>query len=239
MVHFTQNAIFDSLFRYAERVGVRREEICDAAGTDLAAASTGGALVPAAAIFDAAEFISEATGQPNFGLLMAERVDSRIIGFPALVAERCGSIRDYYALIDQYLRHHTTGYSYSLDEDEGGAVGRLRFHARGRFRPCQFAEAALAVHARTFRQFLGDDWRPGKILLAHKQIGSIADYRRGFGTEVVFEAGQYGLTFSAEDLRWRAPSHAAVVRGQLVQVGAAIEADTISRTSMKIGRAHV
>ncbi len=231
MEHLTQNAAFESLFSYSGSLGVSREALCDAAGIDVSAATVGGGLVPATAMIDAVEFASIATGHPNFGLLMAERLDSRIIGLPALIAERCASIHDYYGLMQQHMRHHTTGYSLTLDEDATGGVGRLRIFAQGRFKPNQFAEAVLAVHARAFRQFLGADWRPAKVLLAHPQLGKPSDYRRGFGTEVVFEAGQNAITFTSEDLQWRSSGHAAVVRERLDQIGKTDQANIVDRTA--------
>ncbi len=234
MEHLTQNAAFESLFRYTGTLGVSREALCDAAGIDVFAATVGGGLVPATAMIDAVEYAATATGYPNLGLLMSERLDSRIIGLPALIAERCASIHDYYALMQQHMRHHTTGYSLSLDEDATGGVGRLRIIAQGRFRPVQFAEAVLAVHARAFRQFLGATWRPGKVLLAHCQAGKLSDYKRAFGTEVVFEAGQNAITFSANDLQWRTSGHAAVMRGQIEQVGFFDQANIVDRTSAMI-----
>ncbi len=231
MEHLTQNAAFESLFSYTGSLGVSREVLCDAAGIDVSAATVGGGLVPATAMIDAVEFAAKATGYPNFGLLMAERLDSRIIGLPALIAERCASIHDYYDLMQQHMRHHTTGYSLALDEDATGGIGRLRIFAQGRFKPVQFAEAALAVHARAFRQFLGANWRPGKVLLAHSQLGKAADYSRAFGTEVVFEAGQNAITFTSQDLQWRSSGHAAVVRERLDQIGKADQANIVDRVS--------
>lgn len=231
MDYLTQNAAFESLFSFTSGLGVSREALCDAAGIDVFAATVGGGLVPATAMIDAVEFAASATGLPNFGLLMAERLDSRIIGFPALIAERCGSIHDYYALMQQHMRHHTTGYSLLLDEDATGGVGRLRIIAQGRFKPVQFAEAVLAVHARAFRQFLGAGWRPGKVLLAHRQLGNASDYRRGFGTEVVFEAGQNAITFAPNDLQWRAAGQTAIVRSQLERIGAQDFANVADRTA--------
>ena len=231
MEHLTQNAAFESLFSYTGSLGVTRQALCDAAGIDVSSATVGGGLVPATAMIDAVEFAAGATGYPNFGLLMAERLDSRIIGLPALIAERCASIHDYYVLMQQHMRHHTTGYSLALDEDATGGIGKLRILAQGRFKPVQFAEAVLAVHARAFRQFLGASWRPGKVLLAHSQLGKAADYRRAFGTEVVFEAGQNAITFTSEDLQWRSSGHAAVVRERLDQIGKADQANIVDRVS--------
>lgn len=231
MEHLTQNAAFETLFNYTGSLGISRQAICDAAGIDVAAATVGGGLVPATAMIDAVEFAAAATGYANFGLLMAERLDSRIIGLPALIAERCASIHDYYTLMQQHMRHHTTGYSLSLEEDATGGVGRLRIFAQGRFKPAQFAEAVLAVHARAFRQFLGASWRPGKVLLAHRRLGKATDYSRAFGTGVVFETGQNAITFTAEDLLWRTPGHAAVVREQLEQIGTFDHANIVDRAS--------
>ena len=231
MEHLTQNAAFESLFSYTSSLGVSREALCEAAGINVSAATVGGGLVPATAMIDAVEFAAGATGYPNFGLLMAERLDSRIIGLPALIAERCASIHDYYGLMQQHMRHHTTGYSLELGEDAAGGIGRLRIFVQGRFKPAQFAEAVLAVHARAFRQFLGADWRPGKVLLAHAQLGNAADYRRAFGTEVVFEAGQNAITFTPSDLQWRSSGHAAIVRERLDQIGKADQANIVDRTS--------
>ena len=204
MAHFTQNTILAPLFRYAATLGVSTERICEAAGIAPALAIATGALVPAAAIIDAVECAGIASGYPNFGLLLAERVEPRIIGMPVLLAEQGRSIDDYYELLQQHLRHHTTGYSLSLDHDISGGVGRLRILARGRQQPRHFAEAFLAIQARSFRQFLGPDWRPRKIFLAHAKLGTVGDYARAFDTDLVFEAGQNAIVFSAEDLLWQA-----------------------------------
>lgn len=238
MEHLTQNAAFESLFSYTGSLGVSREALCDAARIDVSAATVGGGLVPATAMIDAVEFAATATGLPNFGLLMAERLDSRIIGLPALIAERCVSIHDYYALMRQHMRHHTTGYSLALDEDATGGVGRLRIFAQGRFKPVQFAEAVLAVHARAFRQFLGASWRPGKVLLAHRPASKAGDYSRAFGAEVVFEAGQNAITFTSEDLQWRSSGHASVVRERLEQIGKLDQANVVDR-ALAIIRAYL
>ena len=204
MAHFTQNTILGPLFRFAATLGVSGKLICDEAGLDLAAATATGSLVPSAAIIDAVECAGLASGYPNFGLLMAERVEPRIIGMPALAAEHCRSIAEYYALMQAHLGQHTNGYGLTLDEDISGGVARLRIFARGRYPPRHFAEAFLAIQARGFRQFLGADWRPRKIFVAHSKLGTVGDYARSFGTDVVFEAGQNAIVFSAEDLLWRA-----------------------------------
>lgn len=204
MTHFTQNTVLAPLLRYAATLGVSTERICSAARLDPALAEATGALVPAAAIIDAIECAGIASGYPNFGLLLAERVEPRIIGMPILLAEQGRSIADYYALLQQHLGHHTTGYSLSLDQDVSGGVGRLRIIARGRQQPRHFAEAFVAIQARSFRQFLGADWRPRKIFLAHPMLGTVGDYAHAFDTDVVFEAGQNAIVFSADDLLWRA-----------------------------------
>ena len=148
MAHFIQNTSLEPLFRFAATLGVSPERICDAAGLDLVAATISGGLVPASAAIDAVECASIASGYPNFGLLMSERLQSRTIGLPALIAEQCRSIPDYYDLMQQYLGRHTTGYALLLDHDVSGGAGRLRILSRGEQEPRQFAEMALAIHAR-------------------------------------------------------------------------------------------
>lgn len=245
MPHFAQNTILEPLFRFAATLGVSRERICDDAGLDLAAATTTGALVPASGIIDAVECAALATGYPNFGLLLAERLEPRIIGMPVLIAEQCRSIADYYELLHRHLGHHTTGYSLNLDHYPSGGVARLRIFSRGRHEPRHYAEAFLAIQARGFRQFLGPDWRPRKIFLGHSKLGSVGDYARAFDADVVFEAGQNAIAFSAGDLRWRAAGVEGALRAQLGQSTVAADRDiggkvsTIIRTLLSSRAANI
>jgi AraC-like DNA-binding protein len=234
MPHFARNTSLESLFRFAASLGIRADEICDAIGLDIQAATINGGLIPAAAVIDAVEWVAAASDTANFGLLMAERIEPRIIGLPALIAEQCRSIPDYYDLLQAHLGQHTTGYSFALDHDEFGGVGRLRIISRGRHEPRHFAETVLAVHIRTFPQFLGAMWRPSKVLLAHDQLGRTSDYARAFGAEVVFRAGYNAIIFSAKDLLWRAAERGNDMRRQLQQVAAAAQNDLVGRTSMMI-----
>jgi AraC-like DNA-binding protein len=234
MSHFAQNTSLEPLFRFAATLGIRAEDICDAIDLDIQAATISGGLVPAAAVIDAVEWVAAASGTPNFGLRMAERIEPRIIGLPALSAEQCRSIPDYYDLLLAHLGQHTTGYSFALDHDGFGGVGRLRIISRGRHEPRHFAEAVLAIHIRAFPQFLGAHWRPGKVLLAHDQLGNAHDYARAFGTEIVFRAGYNAIIFSAADLLWRTPDHGSDMRLHLERVAAAGRHDVAGRASAMI-----
>jgi AraC-like DNA-binding protein len=234
MSHFTQNTSLESLFRFAATFGIRAVDICDAIGLDLQAATINGGLIPAAAVIDAVEWVAVTSGTPNFGLLMAERIEPRIIGLPALIAEQCRSIPDYYDLLHAHLGQHTTGYSFALDHDAYGGVGRLRIISRGHHEPRHFSEAVLAIHIRAFPQFLGANWRPAKVLLAHDQLGRTGDYARAFGTETVFRAGYNAVVFGADDLRWRATDHVSDMRRQLEHVAAIGQHDLPGRASVMI-----
>lgn len=234
MLHFAQNTSLEPLFRFAATLGIGAEDICDAIGLDLQAATISGGLIPAAAVIDAVEWVAATSGTPNFGLLMAERVEPRIIGLPALIAEQCRSIPEYYELLQAHLGQHTTGYSFALDHDAFGGVGRLRIISRGRHEPRHFAETVLAIHIRAFPQFLGVHWRPSKVLLAHDQLGRAGDYARAFGTEVVFRAGYNAIVFNTEDLLWRAAAQGIEMRWQLEHASAVAQSDLVGRASVMI-----
>jgi AraC-like DNA-binding protein len=234
MEPLAHNNILEPLFRFAATLGLAAQTICDAIGLDLDAATKNGGLVPATLLIDAVEWSAQASGYPNFGLLAAERVDSRIIGLPALIAEQCRSIPDYYDLIQHHLGHHTTGYSLTFRREGPEGVGRLYFAARGQFEPRHFAEATLAVHARAFRQFLGASWRPRAVQLVHDPIGKMGDYARAFGAEVLFNAGQNAILFSAEDLRWRAAGAGSTARWQFEQIAADDQHDAVARAAAMI-----
>ena len=229
-----QNTSLELLFRFAATLGLQTEDICDAIGLDLQAATVGSGLIPASAVIDAVEWIAMTSGTRNFGLLVAERIDSRIIGLPALIAEQCLSIADYYQLISAHLGQHSTGYSFFLDQEAGGGVGRLRILSRGREEPRHFVEAVLSIQTRVFPQFLGPHWRPTKILLAHDRLGRAGDYARAFGCEVVFRAGCNAIVFSGNDLLWRATGHGTEIRSQLLQVADAAHMDLVGRVSVLI-----
>ncbi|WP_295640320.1 AraC family transcriptional regulator [Novosphingobium sp.] len=228
MPHLAQNTSLEPLFRFAATLGIGADDICDAIGLDLRAATVRG-LIPATAMIDAVEWVATTSQTPNFGLLMAERVEPRIIGLPALIAEQSRSIADYYDVIAAHLGQHSTGYTFMLDQDGPGGVGRLRVLSRGLYEPRHFVEAVLAIQLRVFPQFLGPAWRPTKVLLAHAQLGRAGDYARAFGAQVVFEAGYNAIVFSADDLRWRAARQGNGVRHHLEHVAAATQRDLSSR----------
>lgn len=234
MLQFAQNTSLEPLFRFAATLGIRAEDICDAIGLDLHAATISGGLIPAAAVIDGVEWVAATSGTANFGLLMAERVEPRVIGLPALIAEQCRSIPEYYELLQAHLGQHTTGYSFALDHDAFGGVGRLRIISRGRHEPRHFAETVLAIHIRAFTQFLGVHWRPTKVLLAHDQLGRAGDYARAFGTEVVFRAGYNAIVFNTEDLLWRAAAQGIEMRRQLQHASAVAQSDLVGRVSVMI-----
>lgn len=228
MPYLAQNTSLEPLFRFAATLGIRADDICDAIGLDLQAATVSG-LIPATAVIDAVEWIAAMSQTANFGLLMAERIEPRIIGLPALIAEQSRSIADYYDLISAHLGQHSTGYTFMLDQDGPGGVGRLRILSRGRHEPRHFVEAVLAIQLRVFPQFLGPKWRPTKVLLAHTQLGRAGDYARAFGTQVVFQAGYNAIVFSADDLLWRAAYPGNETRRQLQRVAATTQTDLNGR----------
>ena len=228
MPYLAQNTSLEPLFRFAATLGIRADDICDAIGLDLQAATVSG-LIPATAVIDAVEWIAAMSQTANFGLLMAERIEPRIIGLPALIAEQSRSIADYYDLIAAHLGQHSTGYTFMLDQDGPGGVGRLRILSRGRHEPRHFVEAVLAIQLRVFSQFLGPKWRPTKVLLAHTQLGRAGDYARAFGTQVVFQAGYNAIVFSADDLLWRAAHPSHETRRQLQHVAATTQTDLNGR----------
>lgn len=229
MPYLAQNTSLEPLFRFAASLGIRADNICDAIGLDLQAATVNSGLIPATAVIDAVEWVAAMSQTANFGLLMAERIEPRIIGLPALIAEQSRSIADYYDLIAAHLGQHSTGYTFMLDQDGPGGVGRLRILSRGRHEPRHFVEAVLAIQLRVFSQFLGPKWRPTKVLLAHTQLGRAGDYARAFGTQVVFQAGYNAIVFSADDLLWRAAHPGNETRRQLQHVAATTQTDLNGR----------
>jgi AraC-like DNA-binding protein len=234
MTSLARNTSLEPLFRFAATLGLQADDICDAIGLDFQAATAGSRLIESSAVIDAVEWIAATSGTRNFGLLVAERIEPRIIGLPALIAEQCESIPDYYDLMSAHLGQHSTGYSFVLDQEAGGGVGRLRILSRGREEPRHFVEAVLAIQARVFPQFLGPHWHPAKILLAHDRLGRAGDYARGFGCEVVFRAGCNAIVFSADDLLWRAAGPGTEIRSQLLQVADMAHADFPGRVSVLI-----
>ncbi len=234
MEPLAHNNILEPLFRFAATLGLAAQAICDAIGLDLDAATKSGGLIPATALIDAVEWSARETGYPNFGLLAAEHVDPRIIGLPALIAEQCRSIPDYYDLMQRHLAQHTSGYSLAFRRDGTEGAGRLHFVASGQFEPRHFAEATLAVHARAFQQFLGAGWRPKMVLLAHDRLGKAGDYARAFGTRIVFNAGKNAILFSAKDLRWRAAAPIGSALRQLEKVADAEQRDVVMKASAMI-----
>ncbi len=210
MTRWAQNSLFDPIFRFAETFGCSPAEICAAVGVDMDKTLAVGALVPAAQVVDAVEWCAERSGYRSFGLMLASRMDYRIVGLAALQAERAHSLAHHYELLRAYLPLQSEGYSFVFAPEAAGAAGRLLIHGRGAFQARHFVEGVLAVHTRWLRHLLGADWTPRGVEFSHQQLGAPADYRAAFHAPVRFNVGRNAMLFSPEDLSWRSPgSHDA------------------------------
>src|SRR5687768_13521501 len=166
--------------------GADPDSVFRAAGLDRAVLDAPDGLMASSAFPRLLEGAAQATGDPDFGLHYAERIDPRDVGTLAYVVLNSPTIGAAIANIERYLHIHNTAATvwfgvtgpraylrYLLSDPAGGASR-------------QHNEYAMTVLLGTLRIMAGTDWTPIEIQFSHESPAQTAEHRRIFGAPVAF-----------------------------------------------------
>lgn len=154
----------------------------------------------------------EATKCPHFGLLVGQRTRLSSLGLVGVLVKCEADLGKALRSLVRYFHLHARGGLPTLNVQGGQAMLGYATYLPRTESVDQLGDAFLALSLNIVRELLGEDWRPGEVLFAHRRPVDVAPYRRRFHAPLRFDAEQYALVFPAEALRFQIVSANADIR---------------------------
>jgi len=147
------------------------------------------------------------SGNESFGLCMAESRLLSNLGAVGMLIRDQATLRDSLNVLMRYQTLLNGSLSLMIEESAGVVVIREDVTA-GKAQPLtrQRIELALGVMVRLMRQFLGEQWQPRRVCLAHQAPRDASAHHRLFGPRVEFDYPFNCIVCAKADLDARNPS---------------------------------
>lgn len=151
-----------------------------------------------AQLLDAA---ADVTGWPDFGLRLAKARRLSHFGQIGLLARDEPDVRHALLVMISYMHLHSENVLLQLVEEgaEAAVTARLRvWPASGSY---QVNDLLLGGLFQVMRRFLGSEWRPLRVSLAHTAPAQPRIYRTYFGCPIAYDQGNDAIFSAARDLQ--------------------------------------
>lgn len=190
--------------------GISADEVCRRARLDPAILQRPNERIPGSAAHRLWQVAEQLSGDPLFGLHVAERYRTGAISILGYVFLNCASARDaldrlarFAALMNDGLRVH------GADEGDQTVVqlqpveGMDNFLARDGRHVMETMAAGIVL---TLRRMTGAPFIPTLVAFRHSAAGPVAEYHRVFGTLVRFGQDEDRLAFSRREMDTKIPA---------------------------------
>ncbi|MFC9439776.1 AraC family transcriptional regulator [Nocardia sp. NPDC057030] len=151
------------------------------------------AIVPAEVIGWALEAAATELDCPDFGLRLASRQDTDILGALSIVLTNAATAGDALTYASRFLFTHNSGIAIRLIGDPEKEAGTIALEYRDSADSTGFVQgtdlSAGTIH-KCLCTILGEDYGLRSLHLPHKPLAPVARYREYFGAPVVFETGR-------------------------------------------------
>lgn len=146
------------------------------------------------------------SGNESFGLCMAESRLLSNLGTVGMLIRDQATLRDSLAVLMRYQTLLNSSLSLMIEEFDDVVVIREEVKPVTAHQPTrQRIELALGVMLRLLRQFLGTDWQPRRVCLAHPAPRDATVHRRVMGRVIEFEHDFNCIVCARRDLDARNP----------------------------------
>ncbi len=156
--------------------------------------------VPAAGQGDFLEYAAEATGDPAFGLHLAEQANPREIGLLFYIASAAKNLREAVPLFLRYSRLVNESLRLRLVRQPDGVTVEFNFVGVSQQRVRQNTEFWVGMIIKACRGMTGPDVRPVQVACPHFRNVDVPQFRRFYGCPVEFGAPFGRLVFSNDTL---------------------------------------
>ena len=164
-------------------------------------------MIPVEAVASLLQSSAERSGNESFGLCMAESRRLSNLGAVGLLVREQPTLRDSLDVLMRYLPLLTGSLSLMVEAFDQVVVIREEVKPGKANRATrQRIELALGVMLRLMRQFLGADWQPRRVCLAHPAPRDLRTHRRVMGPALAFDHDFNCIVCAREDLAAPNPS---------------------------------
>ena len=159
--------------------------------------------VPATAVMTLLERSAQQSGEPAFGLRLAETRRLSTLGLLGLLVRDEPTLREALATLKRFGNLHNEAVSVVVEDRSADANDSvlLRFD----FVPVpgvgpQAAELAVGAIHRILHIVLGPQWQARAVLFSHAAPARVTEHQRFFGTQVRFGQEVTGIVLARRDL---------------------------------------
>ncbi len=156
--------------------------------------------VPAANQGEFLEFAAEATGDPSFGLHLAEQANPRESGLLFYIASAAENLRETLPIFLRYSRLVNESLRLRLVRQPDSVIAEFSFVGVSQQRVRQNTEFWVGMIIKACRAMTGHDVRPIQVACPHFRNVDLPQFRRFYGCPVEFGAPFGRLVFSADTL---------------------------------------
>ena len=173
--------------------------------------------VSADAVMALLELSAQTSGEPAFGLRLAQTRRLSTLGLVGMLARDEPTLREAIATLVRYGRQHNESLVARLEEENGVAVitqELLTAPSAGR----QSIELAVGAMHRILRLLLGPEWSARAVCFTHPAPDVLDIHRRLFGRSVRFSQEFNGIVLRSTDLDTPMAMADPVMRGYAHQM---------------------
>jgi AraC-like DNA-binding protein len=156
--------------------------------------------VPAPLAGQLLELAAERSGEPAFGLRLAESRRLSNLGPLGLAVRDEPTLRDTLKVLAENIHVHNEALSVRVEQSGGLVTIREELVAGPGASTRQATELVVGVMFRLFALFLGAGWRPRLVCFTHRAPTDLSVHRRLFGRAVEFGHEFNGIVCNAADL---------------------------------------
>jgi len=184
----------------ARTCGLDPRRLLREAGLPLACLDEPDRKIPAQAVRALLERSAALSGEEAFALRMAEGRRVSNLGVLGMLAREEPTMRRALQIFVLHGRRHNEALYLRIEEAQGIATLLEEFLVGDDGPTRQATELVLAVALRILRLFLGPEWQPRRISLAHAPPADLSVHRRVLGTALEFHGAFNGIVCRSADL---------------------------------------
>jgi AraC-like DNA-binding protein len=155
------------------------------------------------------------TGCQHFGLLVGQQAGLHSLGLTGLLVKYSPDVAKALRNLSASFHLHVRGASTSLVLDGDSAMLCYSITQVGTQANDQVGDGAVAAICNIMHSLCGPEWRPSRVLFAHRKPENIAPFRRIFAAPLIFDAEQNAVVFAADWLKRPLPQSDPEVLGML------------------------
>lgn len=164
-------------------------------------------FVPLRHAIHAAERTAALTRTPDFGRRLASRQGIEVLGPLGVAARTAQTVGEALQILENFMSAYSPAIAVHLGDGPRGEASRdemvfwqWRLGLDPPVRHYQTVELSLGIMLRVLRLFLGADYAPVSVHLAHEPLSDESHYTRYYGAPVHFGRTVNGFTLRAIDL---------------------------------------